>query len=264
MSPVAVISRLLRVRAYIDRELDAVFERFDLTSPSFAALVTLARIAGNGGVSQRRLADELGLTASTVSLRIDRLVELGLVARTTDPDSKRSVQISLTLAGRERFEQIVPVHLANENRLLAALADDEQEQLAGLLRKLLVEFEGSQSPSDLDHRLGLMLEPAHVTMRRRQAVGLPAVAGLLVSSVEPGSPAESAGIEPGDVLTRAEGLELRSSAALYEAIDQRHGRGLRLNVLRGTEELRLDLGTVRSVGGFAVPPTPPAPPKHVL
>src|SRR5436309_2478772 len=81
---------------------------------SFGVLVTLARIEDEGGVSQRRLMDELGLTSGTISVRIDRLVEQGLVERRPDPESKRSALITLTERGRERFERVVPAHLANE------------------------------------------------------------------------------------------------------------------------------------------------------
>jgi DNA-binding MarR family transcriptional regulator len=236
MSPVGIVTRLLRIRAYVDRELDRVFDAYDLTSPSFAVLVTLTRIGGENGVSQRRLADELGLTPGTISVRIDRLVEQGLVRREADPDSKRSVQISLTGAGRELFERVVPVHLANEDRLLAALEPGEREQLAGLLRKLLVELEGSNRATG--DRLGVSLEPAHIAIRRRVAVGLPPVAGLLVRSVHDGGPAARAGVEPGDVLLRADGAELRSSTTLDAALDR--GR-TRITVLRGDEERELTL-----------------------
>jgi DNA-binding MarR family transcriptional regulator len=211
-------------------------------------------------------AARLGLTPGTVSVRIDRLMDQGLVVRTADPDSKRSVQIALTAAGHELFEQVVPVHLANENRLLAALSNDERELLADVLRKLLVEFEGSRPASATDHRLGLLLEPAHVTMQLRQAVGLPAVAGLLVRTVEPGSPAAMAGIEPGDVLAHAEKRRLRSSAALYAAIEHHQGRRLRLKVLRGIDELLIDidLSTSPVTGRKAGPPTSTMLPQHAL
>jgi DNA-binding MarR family transcriptional regulator len=74
-------------------------------------------------VSQRQLADALGLTAGTVSLRVDRLIEQGLVDRKPDPGSKRNALIALNPAGREVFERVVPTHLANNERGLAALSD---------------------------------------------------------------------------------------------------------------------------------------------
>jgi DNA-binding MarR family transcriptional regulator len=253
MAPVAVISRLARVRDFIDAHLAAVFGNFGLTAPSFAVLVTLARLGGDSaGVSQRRLADELGLTPGTVSVRIDRLIEDGLVSRVPDPETRRSVLVALTPQGRELFERVAPAHLANEARLLSALDDADQKLLADLLRKLLVEFEGSMAPEPGAGRLGLLLVPSHVTIEMRESVGLPRIAGLLVRAVEPGSPAETAGIVPADVLIEANGRELRSSSSLYAAIEDA-GRRLTVRLLRGDEEqvVRVTLDPERPTSGRA-------------
>jgi DNA-binding MarR family transcriptional regulator len=168
MTPVAVVNRLALVRDFIDAQLAAVFANFGLTAPSFAVLVTLARLGGESGVSQRRLADELRLTPGTVSVRIDRLVEEGLVTREPDPNARRNVLVALTPRGRDLFERAVPAHLANEARLVSALTDPEQKLLGDLLRKLLVEFEGSAAPEPDGGRLGLLLVPAHVTIEMRE------------------------------------------------------------------------------------------------
>jgi DNA-binding MarR family transcriptional regulator len=255
--PVAVIARLARVRAHLDAELEAVFSQSGLTAPSFAALATLTRIAGERGVSQRELADELGLTPSTVSIRVDRLIELGLAVRAPDPDSQRSTLVALTSQGRALFERAAPAHLDNEQRLLAALTEPEQQLLAGLLRKLLAEFEGSQPETGQASRLGLVVTPAHVTMQMRAAVGLPKTPGLLVRSVEPGLPAAEAGILPGDVLTCAGGRDLRSSASLYAALRDSTDSSLTFAVLRGSQtfETRLTLrpGTTASPAACSRP-----------
>jgi DNA-binding MarR family transcriptional regulator len=239
--PVGVITRLARVRAYLDAELEGVFAGSGLTGASFAALVTLARIAGEHGISQRRLADELGLTPGTVSVRVDRLVEQGLAIRTPDPDSQRNTLVALTSQGQALFERLAPAHLDNEQRLLAALTEPEQHLLADLLRKLLAEFEGSRPAAAGEGRLGLVVAPAHLTMQMRAAVGLPPAPGLLVRSVEPGLPAEQAGILPGDVLTCAGGRDLRSSASLYAALRDSADSSLTFVVLRGSQTFQTKL-----------------------
>src|SRR3954468_21298711 len=212
--PVAVIARLGRLRGHLDAELDRVFAAHGLTAPGFAVLVTLARIDEGGGVTQRRLMDELGLTSGTVSVRMDRLVSQGLVDRRPDPESARNTLISLTDAGRELFERVVPAHLANERRLLSGLGPDELELLAGLLRKLLVEFEGARPPAGVAAPLGLTLAPGHVAAALREAVGLPPTTGLLVRTVVRGKPADQAGLRTGDVLTGSGTHELRAIADL--------------------------------------------------
>jgi DNA-binding MarR family transcriptional regulator len=237
--PVAVISRLARIRRHIDRELEPVFERFGLSPSTFEALVTLMRIAGDSGVSQKRLADEIGVTPGTISIRVDRLVAEGLAERRPDPESKRNSLVALTDQGRELFERVAPVHLANERRLLASLSDEDTRLLVGLLRKLLVEFEGSAPIDENGQGLGVVLTPAHVTIGLRESVGLPEVAGLLVRSVEPGSPAAEGGIESGDLLIAGDGRELRSSSSLYAAVRESGGRPLSLKLMRGSEELKV-------------------------
>jgi DNA-binding MarR family transcriptional regulator len=233
-SPVGIVARLARVRGHIARELDPVFDAHGLGAASFGVLVTLARIEDEGGVSQRRLMDELGLTSGTISVRMDRLVAQGLVERRPDPDSRRNTLITLTERGRELFERVVPAHLANERRLLAALDADERELLAGLLRKLLVEFEGARLEAPA---VGLVVAPAHVTMAMRESVGLEPVPGLLVRAVDRHGAACAAGVRTGDVLLAAGRRELRSAASLSAAIDAaRPGGRLGLRVLRGAEE----------------------------
>jgi DNA-binding MarR family transcriptional regulator len=237
--PVAVITRLARIRRHLDRELEPVFDRFGLSPSSFEALVTLMRLSDEPRISQKRLADELGVTPGTVSVRVDGLVADGLAERRADPKSKRSSLVTLTDRGRELFERVTPAHLANERRLLASLSDQDMRVLIGLLRKLLVEFEGSAPIDEDGRRLGVVLTPAHATIELRESVGLPEVAGLLVRSVEPGSPAAEAGVEPGDLLIGGDGRELRSSSSLYAAVRDSGDGPLKLELLRGSDEVEV-------------------------
>jgi DNA-binding MarR family transcriptional regulator len=256
IEPVAVITRLARIRRHLDRELESVFERFGLGPSTFEALVTLRRIAGDAGVSQKRLADEVGVTPGTISVRIDHLVAEGLAERRPDPESKRSSLVALTDQGRDLFDRVAPVHLENERRLLAALSEEDRELLVGLLRKLLVEFEGSAPIDDNGQRLGVVLTPAHVTIELRRSVGLPEVAGLLVRSVAPGSPAAEAGIESGDVLIAAGDRDLRSSSSLYAAVRDSGKNPLALRLLRGSDEVEINvqLGGARGREGVVEEP----------
>jgi DNA-binding MarR family transcriptional regulator len=241
-TPVGIVSRLARVRGHLSAELDRVYARHGLTAPTFAVLVTLARIDDGSGVSQRRLMDELGLTSGTVSVRMDRLSEEGLVDRDPDPASKRTTRIRLTEQGRALFERVVPEHLATERRLLAGLSMEEADTLAGLLRKLLVELEGSEPTAEARARLGLTVAPAHVAMELRASVGLEPVPALLVRDVADGGPGASAGLRAGDVLVEADGYPLHGIASLYEALDDAaESRQVTLLVLRGADQRAVTL-----------------------
>jgi len=237
VSSVGIIGRLVRLRAIIDEEQEAVFAGHGISNPTFTTLVTLVRINQPGGISQRRLADEMGLTPGTVSARVDRLVADGLVIRAPDPADKRGSLVTLASRGRDLFEAVVPAHLANQVRLIGSLTPDEQATLAGLLRKLLVAFEGSAELEHLPVRLGLTLAPVHVALAMQRAVGLPEHPGLLVRAAEEQSPAAAAGLAEGDILTEAGGTPLRSVSALYSAISDALPVGvLELRVRRGLKD----------------------------
>src|SRR5215208_3573788 len=88
------------------------------------------------------------------------------------------------------------------------------------------------------HRLGVAIAPPRVARRLRGAVGLPERDGLLVRAVEDGSPAEGAGLEPGDLIVAVGGQPVDGVEGLYSALDSVAAAGgeLELTVVRGTDE----------------------------
>jgi len=87
-------------------------------------------------------------------------------------------------------------------------------------------------------RLGVAIAPPRVARRLRSAVGLPERDGLLVRAVEDGSPAEGAGLEPGDLIVAIGGEPVDGVESLYTALDSVAASGgeLELTVVRGTDE----------------------------
>jgi DNA-binding MarR family transcriptional regulator len=233
-SPVGIVNRLGRVRAHLDAALLELFRRFDLTSADFRVIVALRRAGSPYQLPQARLMTQLALTSGTISVRVDRLAKRGIVSRQADPDDKRGQRIRLTADGLRLFDEIAPLHLANEDRLLSSLTPDERATLAQLLRKLLVSFESGTVQAGLP--LGMRLEPAHLARYRRTAVGLSDTPGLLVTDTIPGAPAAAAGLGRGDLIVAVDGLESRSEDVLAAAIDRTGPGGrLRLSVLRGND-----------------------------
>jgi len=74
--------------------------------------------------------------SGAITNRVDRMEAKGLVERVRDPGDRRGVRIRLTPAGLELIDKLVPLHVANERRLLADLTADDSGTLADLLRIL--------------------------------------------------------------------------------------------------------------------------------
>jgi DNA-binding MarR family transcriptional regulator len=242
VEPIGITARLSRLQALIAPKQADVLERFGLRGTEFALLATLTRLAGED-VSQRRLGAELGLSAGTISLRIDRLAGRGLVQRQADPEDGRGALIKITPRGRELFEACVPEHLARAQTLLAGLTEPERDELGRLLGKLLYTLEDGDADDLATVELGLVVDGAPTALERRRAVGLPPVPGLLVRHVDPAGPAAHSGLRPGDLLTSADRRPLRTRQDLELALlgSRPRRRGVALEVTRGAESISLAL-----------------------
>jgi S1-C subfamily serine protease len=92
--------------------------------------------------------------------------------------------------------------------------------------------------------LGIHYSP--LTPRSAVALGLPAAAGIQISSVDPGTPAAQAGLRAGDVVTKFNDQQIDEQHPLQLLlVKTRAGDKARLTVVRGTETLTIEvtLGT---------------------
>jgi len=233
VDPVGIVYRAGRLAAHFGAAIDKVFADAGLSNPEFSVLANLRRAGHPYRLTQRQLMDELSLSSGTISVRIDQLSRRGLVRRHPDPGDRRSVQVTLTEEGARLFESVAPEHLANEARLVAALDAAEQAQLARLLKILLIEFEPVVGPRP-DRLLGFTVAAAYDGHTRRAEAGLPLTPGLLIEHVDPGGPAEAAGLRRGDLVLGSGELDIRSLTRLGEVIAASPG-GIALRVNRGEQ-----------------------------
>lgn len=113
-----------------------------------AAAAALVHLLSRPGESVGGLGRVLGLTQPGAVRLVDRLVELGLVARSAAGASGdgRSVLLSLTAAGHDRAVAVLAARAAALQQVLAGLAPPEVERLVPLLEQLVVSLppEGSR------------------------------------------------------------------------------------------------------------------------
>ncbi|HSL76649.1 MAG TPA: MarR family transcriptional regulator [Candidatus Limnocylindrales bacterium] len=92
---------------------------------SMAQLRCLHLIAATGETRMSRLVSLLGVSISTVSGLVDRLVDRGFVTRHDDPADRRQVVIAATPAGTAFLDQMRDLGNAQFRELIARLRPDE-------------------------------------------------------------------------------------------------------------------------------------------
>ncbi|MCP9949323.1 MarR family winged helix-turn-helix transcriptional regulator [Actinomadura madurae] len=145
--PMGVLGRLSRLTRIVERELKALFEEFGLERGEFDVLATLRRAGSSEGMTAGALARSSMVTSGAVTNRLDRLVAKGYVTRDVDPANRRTVIVALTPTGRDLIDRAVAAHVENERRLLAALDDNQQNDLAATLRTLLLSLGDEAQPA---------------------------------------------------------------------------------------------------------------------
>ena len=136
MSPIGVIGRISRLSREIEHRLEPVYAASGLEPGWYDVLATLRRAGPPYRVRPTDFAETLMLTSSGTTKRLDRLEAAGHITRERDPSDRRGVLIALTPQGHSLVDNAANKHMDNERRLLSGLSAAEQDQLAGLLRKL--------------------------------------------------------------------------------------------------------------------------------
>jgi DNA-binding MarR family transcriptional regulator len=136
VSPMAVIGRIQRLSRLLEQDLKKFFAGHGLDFWEFDMLATLRRSGGANGLTAGALNQVAMLTSGAITNRIDRLAAKGLVERAPCPEDRRAIRVQLTPTGRTLIDDLLPLHMENEQRLLTALDQQDRGQLAGLLRTL--------------------------------------------------------------------------------------------------------------------------------
>lgn len=136
LTPLAVFSRLGRVAKHLTKIRAAAFDEAQLESWEFDVLAVLRRAGSAKKLSAKALAQETMVTSGTMTNRLARLSERGLISRTQDPNDGRSVLVQITAAGIKLVDQALTDLLTAESAALQQLTAAERNRLAQLLSKL--------------------------------------------------------------------------------------------------------------------------------
>jgi DNA-binding MarR family transcriptional regulator len=168
VSPTHTLQRITRLGLLQAASFARVFAPHGVSFGEYLVLAALRRAGPPYQMNPTQLFGSVILSSGAMTNRLDGLEEMGLVGRLADPTDRRGRLVALTDRGRELVDTAVAEHLENEERLLGALDAEEREQLAGLLRKLLL----SEPFRELDPT-GVVPDRPRAARRRRKARATP-------------------------------------------------------------------------------------------
>jgi DNA-binding MarR family transcriptional regulator len=144
--PIEVLSRVSRLALHLDRARRHTFRDHQLQAWEFDVLAALRRAGAPYELSPGDLLTQTLVTSGTMTNRIDRLADRGLVSRRPDPRDRRGVVVMLAEQGRARVDAAFSDLLDQEEQILAALPPADRVRLADLLRRITLRFDRPATP----------------------------------------------------------------------------------------------------------------------
>jgi DNA-binding MarR family transcriptional regulator len=133
-----IVTRLHFLGREVSRQHQAVLAEYGLELGQWKTLRDLRALGEPYAATPTELATLASLSPAAMTKRLDGLESAGHITRGHEPGDRRRVTVRLTDQGRAAFEATIADQDVHEKRLLASLDQEQREQLAGLLRILVL------------------------------------------------------------------------------------------------------------------------------
>lgn len=140
-APAAIVGRIRRLAHLIQRQSDSVLAECGITRADFDILALLTRT--RRPMTPSELSSDLITSPAGTTKRINKLVDAGLVTREGNPRDGRGAFIRMTGAGRDLILPVLRTVSEYEESVIAVFSGPKREELATLLRKLLLHVEAT-------------------------------------------------------------------------------------------------------------------------
>ncbi len=140
-SPMLTYLLIDRLHAALERQVSRTYAPAGLNPATWDLLITLRRSAPPQGLTPTELAGLTAISGASISNRISRLLERGLIERQVSELDRRSSRVRLSAAGLALADSLLPRHLETEQGLFAGLPGSEVALLETLAGRLLESLE---------------------------------------------------------------------------------------------------------------------------
>lgn len=140
-----ILNRMERIVHAVEQGRDAALARTGSSLWQYKLLLLLKKQGEPYQLNPSRLAELLGVSRAAVSGRLATLDDDGLIRRTHDRGDRRRIAVELTEVGHRVLDEMLQQEEARELQILSPLSLDEQNDLAELLRRVVLRLDGPTS-----------------------------------------------------------------------------------------------------------------------
>jgi DNA-binding MarR family transcriptional regulator len=137
------VQRVVTATQSLSRKLDQWYDRqlvdLGLTSGEWGVIAGIAR--ADTALTPGQLAELTNVAPSSMTHRLDKLAERGLIDRAPDEENRTRVLVDLTPEGRKLFGSAIRDSNVVELDLLGDLSDEERRELARLLEIVIFRLD---------------------------------------------------------------------------------------------------------------------------
>lgn len=141
LTHLGVIQRLIWSGRFVERLLTRAAQKSGFNRRGDYEVLAVLRRSDPERLTSLELADQLKVSPSGMTGKLDRLESGGLIERQPDPTDRRVVRIFITDQGRSVADRVFADSLELHAEVFGALSQSEHQQLDALLRRLLAHLD---------------------------------------------------------------------------------------------------------------------------
>ncbi|WP_338448140.1 MarR family transcriptional regulator [Niallia oryzisoli] len=129
---------LLQTSKAIQERMRLELTKNNLSITEFSVLEVLYH---KGRQTINEIGNKVLISSGSMTYVIDKLEKKGLLKRVACPNDRRAIHVTLTDAGNETLEKVMPEHEELVESIFASLTNNEKELIVELLQKVKKKVE---------------------------------------------------------------------------------------------------------------------------
>jgi DNA-binding MarR family transcriptional regulator len=139
-----VVTAVHRLARRLNQWYDRQLANLAISTGEWSVLSELARNSGGDALTPSQLAVAANVAPSSMTHRLDRMVERKLITRETDPDNRTRVLVRMSDEGWHLYASAIRESNVVEADLISGLSKQQVNELASLLERVIAGLDRAE------------------------------------------------------------------------------------------------------------------------